>query len=331
MPVTTVSETGKNYYNGIIIRDLNFKLQSMMGQIATGKKSDTYGGLGGDASLSLSLRNRAIQLNGYSSAINNIKLRTTSMSQAMQDVSTSTNSVLSKMNSISQGGTPNISILKTAAQSALDEIMSRLNTRVDGKYVFSAVMTDTAPVTNTSLAATNIATEVGNYETGTSAATIIANIDAMTDAQLGFHADLAGAADINIRIDDSLDVDYTVKANEDSFKDVISGLAMIANIDYDSTHASEFWSLFNEAKSRIDTGSRALTLRNGQLGVSVGQMTNTLEAHKNTLLALESNISDVEDVDVAAVSANMQTLQFQIQATYATISQTSKLSILDYL
>jgi flagellar hook-associated protein 3 FlgL len=112
---------------------------------------------------------------------------------------------------------------------------------------------------------------------------------------------------------------------------MIKGLNMIANLTYDANYPNEFWALFNEAKNSLDSGGRAVDLANGTLGVARNQMAGLDKAHKDTQLTLEQNISDVEDVNVAEVSANLQTLQFQIQATYATISQVSKLSILDYL
>ncbi|HCM83563.1 MAG TPA: hypothetical protein DIS76_03245 [Rhodospirillaceae bacterium] len=327
----TVSELGKNFYNGIIVRDLNYRLQGMMGQISTGKKAQTFGQLGTGTTTSLSLRSRYDGLQGYLSSINNVKLRTDSMTTAMTDMSNSTTDILAKMNAVSEGGVPDIAVLKNAAQNALSEILQRINSRVDGKYVFGADTSDKIPLTDTSLASTNIGLEVANYQTGTSAAAVITAIDALTDAQLGFNTDLAGAGDLLVRADDNLDINYTVKGNEDPFKDAIKGLSMLANLEYDEDYPDEFWTLFNEAKSRLDGGSRDIDLRNGQLGVARNQMNNLIKSHQDLQLVIETNISDVEDVDVAAVSASLQTLQFQIQATYATISQVTQLSILDYL
>jgi len=302
-----------------------------MGQISTGKKALTFGQLGTGTTTSLSLRSRFDGLQGYLASINTVKLRTETMTTAMTDMSNSTTDILAKMNAVSEGGKPDLAVLKNAAQNALAEIMQRINSRVDGKYVFGADASDKIPVTDTTLATTNIGIEIANYESGTSAAAVIAAIDGLTDAQLGFNTDLAGAGKLLVRADDNLDIDYTVKGNESSFKDTIKGLAMIANLNYDDTHAADFWTLFNEAKSRLDEGARAIDLRNGQLGVARNQMNNLVKSHQDLQLVIETNISDVEDVDVAQVSASLQTLQFQIQATYATISQVTQLSILDYL
>lgn len=331
MVATSVSENGKNFYNSVIVRDLNYRLQTMMGQVSTGKKAQTFGQLGGEATTSLSLRARGELLNGYLSSINTVKLRTETMTTAMKDIASSSTDLLAKMNAISEGGTPDLTVLKNAAQNTLSEVLQRINSRVDGKYVFAANISDQMPLTDMSLAATNIATELANYQTGTPAATVIANIDALTDAQLGFDSDLAGAGNVTVRVDDNLSLNYTVKGNETGFKDMIKGLAMIANLEYDPAHASDFWTLFNEAKTRIDSGSRAVDLRNGQLGVARTQMNDLLKSHQDLALVVEGNIGDVEDVNVAQVSASLQTLQFQIQATYATISQVTQLSILDYI
>lgn len=331
MTSPSVSELGKNFYNSIIVRDLNYQLQDMMSKISTGKKAQTFGQLGAQTTTSLSLRSRHEVLDGYLNSISTVKLRTQSMSTAMQDIGSSTTDILAKMNAINEGGTPDITVLKNAAQNALSEILQRLNSRVDGKYVFSADQSDKIPITDTTLGSTNIGTEVANYQTGTPAATVIANINALTDAQLGFDSNIAGAGNVVVRADDNLNINYTVKATESQFKDVIKGLSVLSNITYDPTHEADFWTLFNQAKTWIDGGSRQVDLRNGQLGVAQNQLDNLTKSHDDLKLVIEGNISDVEDVDVAQVSSSLQTLQFQMQATYATISQVTQLSILNYI
>lgn len=331
MTSPSVSELGKNFYNGIIVRDLNYQLQTMMAQVSTGKKAQTYGQLGADTTLSLSLRARFATLDGYLGSINNVKLRTETMSTALTDMSNSATDILGKMNAISEGGVPNLNVLRSAAQNALAEVLQRINSRIDGKYVFAGDRSDQMPITDTTLASTSIAGELANYQTGTPAATVIANIDALADTALGYSANIATAGNVTLRADDGLNINYTVKGDEASIKDVVTGLAMIANLEYDAAHADDFWTLFKEAKTRMDEGSRAISLRNGQLGVARNQMNDLAKAHQDLQLVVEGNISEVEDVDVAKVSSALETLKFQIQATYATISQVSQLSILPYL
>jgi len=327
----SVSNLGTNYYNDLIIKNLNLQLQNVNQQISTGQKSQTYGGLGTQAGQSLTLNSQNTVLNGYINAINATTPQTDNMDTAMTNISSAVSNVVSSLDQISQGGTPNLTNVTTAAQNALSQIQQLLNSQVGGTFIFGGDLSNTAPLADTSAVNTNVGAQVNSYGTGPSAATIISNISNLTDAQLGYNTNLAAAGNVSVRADNNLNIDYTVKADEPQFKNIMAGLSEIANLTYNSSDASDFWSLFNDAKSRLSTASTTVSQRQGELGVARNQMASLLTAHNNAQLALQTNIGTVDDVDIASASATLSSLETQVQATYESISQTSKLSLVNYL
>ncbi len=334
MSYSPVSELGKNAQSIGLVNNLNYQLQVLQRQVSTGKKSETFGGLGGaQAQLTLSLRDQLGALSNYQSTIANVKLRADTMGTALASIPVDASDILAKMKAVPQGGgnVPNLTILKDAANTMLQSVMTKLNTRVDGKYVFAGNQTATAPLADTSAALTNVDTILADYETGTPAATVITSLNGMTNANIGYASNIAAAGTVTARIDEGVTIDYTVKATESPFKDLITGLAMISQLDYSAAHAADFYTLFNNAMSRIDGASSSINTRNGQLGVTRRQLEDTSNTHGDTSGTVEANLAKAEDIDPAAAATKLSNLQTQIQAAYSLIAQLKGLSLVNYL
>lgn len=125
-------------------------LDTLQEQLTTGKVSDTYGGLGSGRSLSINFNSRINQLDSYSSAIDQVGMRVTLLDTAMtrldalpEDVTAALdpNNYQVRLNGQTDG--------QTTTSLALDEMVSLLNTKADGRYLMSGATTDTKPVLST--------------------------------------------------------------------------------------------------------------------------------------------------------------------------------------
>jgi len=329
--IPTVSETGKNYFYNNIVTSLNQEMQNLTYEISTGQKAQTYSDLGTQVNTALSLTAQNTQLNGYIAGINDATLNTDQMDTAMTGVTNDLNNVVSQFDEVSQGsGTPNLAVLQSTAQTALADIYSQLNSTVSGKYVFGADQTNTAPVASTSAAGTAVSALTSTYGGG-NAASIITSLNGLTDTQLGYSTTLAAAGNVTVQADTNQNLNYTVKADEPQFQQAITGLNEIISLTYNAGDPTDFWSLFNDAKSRLTTANNNVSLRQGQLGVVRNQMASLLTSHQSMQTTLSGNIGNIENADLATASSQLQTLQTQIQATYSTIARVSQLSILNYL
>ena len=116
-------------------------------QLGTGKVAETYGGLGIDRVVSISMRARISSIDSY--------LHTAEMMGTRLQIATS---VLDRLDAVVgdarsttlipgydlNGG--NKSSAQTIARSYLDEFVSQMNTEVAGRYLFGGQNTDTKPV-----------------------------------------------------------------------------------------------------------------------------------------------------------------------------------------
>lgn len=130
--------------------DMRAQLDDLQRQLASGKKSETYSGLGISRGLDLEMRARLSRIENYSGSIASVDLRVNMMNTALervrtvgQDMRAETRFPLSY--ELVSGG-------QTAAQRAsalrLDEMLSLLNEKAGDRYLFSGRATD-APATDT--------------------------------------------------------------------------------------------------------------------------------------------------------------------------------------
>jgi flagellin-like hook-associated protein FlgL len=153
----------------------------------------------------------------------------------------------------------------------------------------------------------------------------------MTDSDLGYSSTLAAAGDVTVRSNTGVDTDYTVKADDQSFQNVQKGLAIIANLKYNSSDSTGFYQIYNAALGMIQSGSSEVTAVQAKLGVAGEDLKNTATALTASQTTYNSLISTVEDANAATASTNLQNLMTQLQASYSVISEVSKLSLVNYL
>ncbi|MFV2091781.1 MAG: hypothetical protein ACC634_01725, partial [Hyphomicrobiales bacterium] len=132
------------------IQDLRQKLDALQTQLGTGKKSLTLGGLGETRSLSLSLRAEVSQVKGYLSSIGTAKLRL----EVTQGALTRAMDITSERYSALIGSSPEIDFngqtqAQLGAQAGFEEMVSLLNSRVSGRYLFAGRDGQDPPVEKT--------------------------------------------------------------------------------------------------------------------------------------------------------------------------------------
>ena len=336
MAYSVVSETGKLLQYGFLFTQLNQSLLDTQQRIVTGKKSQTFGGLGStDATLSQTYRVRQSDTTAYSDVIDQLTARTNTMDQTMTDTSNQATAFIAKLKGFGRSANQtnfsgNLAQFQSEAKDLLNEITTRLNTQQNGRYLFSGDLVTTAPVSDITAASTVTNTTVSGYTAG-SASTIISNINGLTDTQLGYNTNLAAAGAVKTRVEDNYDATYNIKADGSGLNEIIKGLATIANLQYNSSADSDFFAIFDNAVSRLDTGTQALNTATGKLGATRQLISNIKGQHTNTLASLETDISNTEDSDAPRDSTKLYALQNQLQAAYQITAQLSKLSLLNFL
>lgn len=117
--------------------DMRRQLDDLQRQLGTGKKADSYAGIGLDRGLAVGLRSRLAALEGFGSAITNVNVRIDLAQSALGrlgDIGRTVKTTAFQSAGIESNGT---TIAQSTAYSSLGEILGLLNSQVGDRYIFS--------------------------------------------------------------------------------------------------------------------------------------------------------------------------------------------------
>ncbi len=126
------------------IRDLTNDLQR---QLATGKKSVTYGGLGEQRGLDLSFRGELSQSRGYIASIQHVQIRmdvTNNVLNRVRDISAETKA--DSLGSLYNPEDTDRTSFQESSRAKFSEMAALLDTQIAGRYIFAGRSTDVTPM-----------------------------------------------------------------------------------------------------------------------------------------------------------------------------------------
>jgi flagellin-like hook-associated protein FlgL len=129
------------------ISQLRQQMDNLQLQLSTGKRVNSLSELGDKRVFDLSLRNRLSRLDAYSNSMDMVNLRLSFLNQAMErfDVIES-DARLAALPSGAGADGINLATTPNQAKSQLDEVITLLNTEVNGRHLFGGNVTDRKPV-----------------------------------------------------------------------------------------------------------------------------------------------------------------------------------------
>jgi flagellar hook-associated protein 3 FlgL len=137
----------KSSFIGNSLLNVRAQLEDMQRQLGTGKKSETYAGLGTDRSFAIGLRSQLSNLASYKDTIANVNTRLNvgnSVLQRLSDIGS--NIKTSASGSSTQLENTGQTMAQTRARDSLAEILQLLNVQSGDRYLFSGRATDTPAV-----------------------------------------------------------------------------------------------------------------------------------------------------------------------------------------
>ncbi|MDO8980907.1 MAG: flagellar biosynthesis protein FlgL [Afipia sp.] len=153
--MTIEGVSGRTSYLGSAIINLKSQLDTLTQQLASGKKSITYAGLGVDAGVATGLRSQISGIASFSNTATVLNTRINIANLSLEGIS----SGASQVKAAAAGSTLTLDNAgKTAGQktamASLTQMVALLNTEVGGRYLFSGRATDT-PATQSAEAILN--------------------------------------------------------------------------------------------------------------------------------------------------------------------------------
>jgi len=137
----------KSSFIGNALLNVRDQLEDMQRQLGTGKKSETYAGLGTERSFAIGLRAQLSNLASYKDTIANVNTRLNvgnSVLQRMIDIGS--NIKTSASGSSTQLENTGQTMSQVRARDSLAEMLQLLNIQSGDRYLFSGRATDTRAV-----------------------------------------------------------------------------------------------------------------------------------------------------------------------------------------
>lgn len=139
--------TVRSQANTRTLISMRYQLQDLQRQLASGQRSETYGGLGDQRVSSLTFRNQVGIAEGYNSVIDLTTIRLKVMDQSTNELRTLVEKARSVMlNTRGTGGYPEITASVRQVQAQFEQVISSLNNQHEGLYLYSGRMRDVKPV-----------------------------------------------------------------------------------------------------------------------------------------------------------------------------------------
>ncbi|RUT33142.1 hypothetical protein EMQ25_08450 [Arsenicitalea aurantiaca] len=129
------------------ISQMSSRLDTLQVQLASGQKATTLAEMGDSRGTSLALRARLTALDGYATSIETVNLRLSVLDTSIKQLNTLSSNTRNAMVPGAYGtGDVNLTAAPGQAKARLDEVLSLLNTDVNGRYLFSGSASDAKTV-----------------------------------------------------------------------------------------------------------------------------------------------------------------------------------------
>ena len=289
-------------------------------QASTGRIAETYAGLGAGARTSLTLRPQVTQAAAWQANIDGAGGRMDVAQSALRGISAIAADFYAKAGAINGLIPSEAASIAATARVALAQVSQLLNSRYGDTYVFAGQDTANPPIPDTSPAVVGAAVLASDTATAPFSATL-------------------GTVPPTVEVGEGQRVQVGLLANRNTLtpsaapttgsylRDVLRALATLTT----ATAGPGLQALAADTRTRLESAIDAMGIEAGALG----DVQSSLSARKaqltETVTALGNQVSNAEDVDLAATLTRVSLLQTQLQASYRLIAGAKDLSLARFL
>lgn len=272
-------------------------------QSATGLKSSNYAGIANDSSQLINLQDEYKRAERYADEGEVVNGRIQTAYDALGGMVDLTSRLSSLVTSL-QGAGASADAVQEEASGLMEEFAGLLNTQYEGRYVFAGSRTNTKPVDLDSMTALTTAptTTDTSYYTG-------------DDTIATFQAS------------DSLTVSYGATANEDGFEQALRAFNLLSNLTTDPLDTDAL----DEVSDLASDATDGLSVIQTRLGTASATVERAIDSHVDRQLVLQTQVDNLQSVDIAEATTRLSTLQTSLQATMSLMKVLEDNTLLDYL
>jgi flagellar hook-associated protein 3 FlgL len=332
------------------------QLDTLTEQASTGLVSQTFAGLGGEASVSLNLNPQLTALQTYQNnigqATGSMQVTQTAMTQIQQIAATFVSDI-PDLNGLNASA---VDTVAAQANAALQQVADLLDTRDGSDYVFGGQDSANPPVPSpdnilTSGFYTQINAAVSALSTNGASATAAATLAIASSNTTGtspFSAYMSQAASAIsppvvqtgeggtvqtglLASGNSVAVSSGTSTTGSYMRDLLRALATLGSLSSSQVNDSGFAALVQDTGASLNGVVSAMAVDVGVLGNTQSNLTTTQTQLSDTATALTGQLSSVQDVNMAQTLSNLTGVQTQLQASYHLISVATSLSLVNFL
>ena len=329
------------------------QINILTAQTSSNLIAPTYDGLGTGAGLALDLTSQLAQ-NSTAQANTDTAATVAQVTQtALGQIETLASSFAASLTTASTTGASSIDALATSARSTLQQVASLLNTKVGDVYVFAGQDSANPPVPNaanitSSNFFTTIAAAVANLDTsgasGVETTTLTAsgpgatspfsatleasNQPATVDIGGGVRVQTGILADQNT---DAVSAGTGTTSTGSYTRDLLRSLATIGSLTSAQSTDPQFETLLQNTLSDVQSATSALNTDIAGLGTRQDRLTSAKTELGDTATALATQLSNLQEINLAQVATELSAAQTQLQASYQLIATLGQLSLAKYL
>lgn len=228
------------------------------------------------------------------------------------------------------GGDNELALLSANAGDALSHIMNSLGRRHGTRHLFSGTQTAGGPLETPDVLQAAIDTEISGAASGTDA---IAAIDAYFGAGGGFETDIYQGSTTEgprLHITDTQSFAPLPKADDQLFRDIMQGFAMIAGAGQAATDADRD-QLIEAGMNLLDGAIEGALTTESRLGAaqqSVERIELGLQSEASLISTTQSKLLGR---DVFEAAAELQALEGQLEASYTVTGRLGSLSFANFM
>ncbi len=263
-----------------------------------------------------------------------------------------------------------LATIKDAANDLYDFMVDLLNTEDDGRYLFGGADTLTKPITDTGALTSKVNALLSGWKDGTlptnaslisaySARTFSQDPNAITDTTIGYSATLTNgnAGKVFVRVKEQSEIDYTVLANEDPFRDILVALSFIKSDEFTpiadvyaepytpgdvpikegapganlQEMKDNFYAIFNPLTTSVNRAIDEADKARFRVESDRARIDSIKQSYIQQRALYQTTIADVEDADLTDVAVKIQTLQVQLEASYTVTARVSELTLVNFI
>jgi flagellar hook-associated protein 3 FlgL len=267
--------------------------------LSSGKQAETHDGIASDVRRLQSLSTRFQANEAFTNNIQRTELRLQEQENVVSNLQEIATSFRTTLVGAANGSNFESAQIENIASRLRDQVVSLLNTELEGRHLFSGSATDTPPIDPAQIASATPA----DYFQGNN-------------------------QELSVRVDRGVEVQFGVTADpaaQTGFDDLIQSLNLIAeNNPVSEANVQTALGLVTDAVPQIaDTQA--------DIGSTLDVIQRTRERLLDSNVEVGGAISNIEDVDITQVMTRLSLEQTALDTSFAVTSRLSQTSLLNFL